>query len=155
MSVTSISAWHSLPSFPSEAPFLRLTCPHFCSQPLNSLRVSKLGTATNSCSFGLAHSTPPSLGPAVAFPHCPLLDATRVLLSKGRPSRRVPARKPLPHPASTVPMRYSSNRQKVLRFCGAMVCPCPTLSASCAADQPFRPREAASHPGLLPSPGDS
>lgn len=58
---------------------------------------------------------------------------------------------PLPHPAITVPMRYSSNRQKVLRFCGAMVSPGPTLSASGAAaspDQPFRPREAASRRGL-------
>lgn len=48
-------------------------------------------------------------------------------------------------------MRYSSNRQKVLRFCGAMVSPGPTLSASGAAasaDQPFRPREAASRRGL-------
>lgn len=48
-------------------------------------------------------------------------------------------------------MRYSSNRQKVLRFCGAMVSPGPTLSASRAAasaDQPFWPKEAASRRGL-------
>lgn len=80
-----------------------------------------------------------------------LHDVTRVILSKGRPSGPVPRGSPLPHPAITAPMRYSSNRQKVLRFCGAMVSPGPTLSASRAAasaDQPFWPKEAASRRGL-------
>lgn len=85
-----------------------------------------------------------------------LLDATRVLLSKGRPSGPVPRGSPLPHPAITAPMRYSSNRQKVLRFCGAMVTPGPTLSASRAAasaDQPFR-RPPHSGVSLLPGRDD-
>lgn len=73
------------------------------------------------------------------------------LSAKAAPSVPVPRGRPPAHPAITAPMRYSSNRQKVLRFCGAMVSPGPTLSASRAAasaDQPFQPKEAASRPGL-------
>lgn len=73
------------------------------------------------------------------------------LSAKAAPSVPVPRGSPSAHPAITAPMRYSSNRQKVLRFCGAMVSPGPTLSASRAAasaDQPFQPKEAASRPGL-------
>lgn len=54
---------------------------------------------------------------------------------------------PIPHPAITVPMRYSSNRQKVPRFCGAIVPLCrprtPALltapAAPASARQPTRP----------------
>lgn len=60
-------------------------------------------------------------------------------------------RVPVPHPAITAPMKYNSNRQKVPRFCGAMVSWCQplcrplphtllTTSASAAsARQPTRP----------------
>jgi hypothetical protein len=64
---------------------------------------------------------------------------------------------PFPHPAITVPMRYSSNRQKVLRFCGAILplclcrCQSHTLftasSAAGLAGQLFWPSEAASRRG--------
>lgn len=39
---------------------------------------------------------------------------------------------PVPHPAITAPRRYSSNRQKVPRFCGAMVSRCRPLCRSLA-----------------------
>ena len=62
---------------------------------------------------------------------------------------------PIPHPAITVPMRYSSNRQKVPRFCGAIVPlrrPRPptllTAPAAASARQPTQPRETALRPGL-------
>ena len=53
---------------------------------------------------------------------------------------------PIPHPAITVPMRYSSNRQKVPRFCGAIVPLCRprppallTAPAAASVRQPTQP----------------
>lgn len=78
----------------------------------------------------LAHTTPLSLGSAV-----PLRPSSTPPGSfSARVAPRAPCRtrgSPLPHPAITVPMRYSSNRQKVLRFCGAMVSPGVPLSLPC------------------------
>ena len=47
-------------------------------------------------------------------------------------SRAPCPRVPVPHPAITAPRRYSSNRQKVPRFCGAMVSLCRPLCRSLA-----------------------
>lgn len=115
-------------------------------------------TATNSRSSGKSGSAGP------AWPTRPLCPSAQLTAPSSLPlasfsakaAPRAPCRaEPRPHPAITAPMRYSSNRQKVLRFCGAMVSPGPTLSASRAAacaDQPFRPRKAASSRGSLALP---
>lgn len=74
-------------------------------------------------------------------------------LLPSKPDSRAPCpRVPLPHPAITAPMRYSSSRQKVPRFCGAMVPQCRPLShtllkasaAAASARQSSGPCEAAS-----------
>lgn len=59
----------------------------------------------------LAHTTPPSLGP----PHCPLLAATRVLLSKGLPLG------PVPRGAPSSPGHHSTDEVQQQQAEGAQV----------------------------------
>lgn len=74
-------------------------------------------TTTHSSSLPPHHSnTPLHPPPSLTMPHLP---------SASFPAktdlRVLCPRLAVPHPAITAPMRYSSNRQKVPRFCGAMV----------------------------------
>lgn len=132
VSIISTPAWHSQLSFPSGAPHSSdVRAPSSAHRHLTPSNPPKWHLALQP-TLALLGANPAQYGqPDPHYPSVPrpgsgppsLLDATRVLLCKGRPSGPVPRGSPLPHPAITAPMRYSSNRQKVLRFCGAMVPP--------------------------------
>lgn len=89
----------------------------------------------------LTTATPPTTPPVG---QCPLLSPACFLAKTDlmAPCPQIP----IPHPAITVPMRYSSNRQKVPRFCGAIVPLCRprspallTAPAAASARQPTGP----------------